>query len=468
MTLLAIEGLRVGDGLVDDVSLHLDRGQRLGLIGESGSGKSLTALSVMGLHDLPVAGSIRFDGQELVGLADQRHRRLRGERMAMVFQEPMSALDPLMTVGRQLRLAGGSPEMLEKVLLPASAARRYPFELSGGQRQRVLIAMAMARTPDLLICDEPTTALDATTQAEVLDLIDALAAEHGTAVLFITHDLRVAQRMCSQIAVLRDGAIVEAGEHVLDNPQHPYTQQLVGASRLPAGDAAPTRQDPVIALESVTKSFGGAAAVEGVDLAVPRGGRVGVVGGSGSGKTTVLKLIAGLERPDSGSVRVDGRVQMVFQDPQGSLNPRLTVGRSIAEGGAGPEEVARVLEQVGLKASDASRYPHEFSGGQRQRISIARAVVGRPDIVLADEAVSALDVSVRRQVLDLFDSLIDAYDLTVVFISHDLSVIRYLCPTVVVMRDGRVVEAGPTAEVWENPQHDYTRELLAAVEDSSM
>ena len=470
MTILSVTDLRVGDGLLDGITFTVGRGERVGLIGESGSGKSLTALSIMGLlpRGLSAAGSVVLDGQELVGLSDRRMRPLRGKVVSMVFQEPMTALDPLMTVGRQVAEAADRDDvsdLFERVSLDPARMNAYPHELSGGQRQRVLIAMAIAQDPDLLICDEPTTALDVTVQDQVLDLLDHLVNELGVSLLFITHDLGVINRMCRRVLVMSEGSVVESGEteQVLRAPSHPYTQRLVAAS-LP-GEPAEVREvgAPVLTLQGATREYGTTKALDDVSLVVHRGERLGVVGGSGSGKTTLLRMFAGLDVPTSGSVLIDAGVQVVFQDPQSSLNPRLRVGRSVAEGGGDRARVSEVLAEVGLPADAADRYPHQFSGGQRQRISIARAVAGKPEVLLADEPVSALDVSVRAQVLELLDELVDEYGLTLVFISHDLSVVREVCSTVAVMCEGRIVEHGPTEEVWANPQHEYTKSLLAAI-----
>lgn len=470
MTILSVTDLRVGDGLLDGITFTVGRGERVGLIGESGSGKSLTALSIMGLlpRGLSAAGSVVLDGQELVGLSDRRMRPLRGKVVSMVFQEPMTALDPLMTVGRQVAEAADRDDvsdLFERVSLDPARMNAYPHELSGGQRQRVLIAMAIAQDPDLLICDEPTTALDVTVQDQVLDLLDHLVDELGVSLLFITHDLGVINRMCRRVLVMSEGSVVESGEteQVLRAPSHPYTQRLVAAS-LP-GEPAEVREvgAPVLTLQGATREYGTTKALDDVSLVVHRGERLGVVGGSGSGKTTLLRMFAGLDVPTSGSVLIDAGVQVVFQDPQSSLNPRLRVGRSVAEGGGDRARVSEVLAEVGLPADAADRYPHQFSGGQRQRISIARAVAGKPEVLLADEPVSALDVSVRAQVLELLDELVDEYGLTLVFISHDLSVVREVCSTVAVMCEGRIVEHGPTEKVWANPQHEYTKSLLAAI-----
>ncbi|WP_293770475.1 ABC transporter ATP-binding protein [uncultured Corynebacterium sp.] len=471
--MLKLTDLTVSAGsteLVHPLSFTIEPGQRVGLIGESGSGKSLTALAIMGLlaPSLTVSGSIELDGTEIVGLRDRQMRPLRGTKVAMIFQEPMSALDPLMTIEKQLAYAGATRDALADVDLDPALARRYPHQLSGGQRQRVMIAMAMAREPELLICDEPTTALDATTQDGVLSLIERLAEEHGTALLFISHDLRVVTRMCPEVLVLEKGRLVEHGptEQILSAPQHEYTRRLVAAS-LPGAPAAPGEKgNPVIALDGVTKTFAGTAALTDVSLTVARGERLGLVGGSGSGKTTLLKLIAGLDSPTSGTVDVAGRVQMVFQDPAGSLNPRLPIWKSVREPAprATRADIARTLEEVGIPADALDRYPHEFSGGQRQRISIARALIGEPDILLADEAVSALDVSVRATILELLNSLVEARGLTLVFVTHDLAVMRHLCSSIAVVSHGKLVDAGATEDVLAHPTTDYTRRLIAAAE----
>lgn len=465
--MLSVQDLCIRTGketIVGPLSFSIEPGQRLGIIGESGSGKSLTALAIMGLlpKNLHAEGSIELGGRELVGLRDRQVRKLRGADMAMVFQEPMSALDPLMRVSKQLCYAGASAEVLNEVGLDAALASRFPHELSGGQRQRVMIAMAMARNPKLLICDEPTTALDATTQNGILDLIMELTQRHNTALLFISHDLRVIRRMCPETLVMQDGQIVESGA-ALDNPQHPYTKHLIAASQPKPTAPEPKLGEVVISLDHVTKAYGSTTALSDVSLEVRKGERIGVVGSSGSGKTTLLKLITGLEQPTSGSVQVEGRVQMVFQDPQGSLNPRMPIWKTVAEGSPTPvtrAEIAKVLAEVGIDEDALDRFPHEFSGGQRQRISIARAVIGNPDILLADEAVSALDVSVRAQVLELLERLVESYGLTLVFISHDLGVVKQVCSSLTVIYHGELVERG----VWSAPQHPYTKSLLEAAQ----
>ena len=483
MSLLHVDDLTVTatgstTALLGPINIELAAGEKLGIIGESGSGKSLTALSIMGLlpDGVRANGSVTVDGTEVIGARDARIRPLRGSTMAMVFQEPMSALDPLMRIGTQLSQAGvrDCAAALDEVDLAADVASRFPHQLSGGQRQRVLIPMAMAGRPDLLICDEPTTALDATTQDGVLRVIERVTKAHGTALIFITHDLGVIRRMCPNVLVMHQGAVVESGptERVLSQPEHPYTRTLIASSRPPELSLSPaTAEDALVTLRRVSKVHGTHAALDGIDLRVHHGERLGIVGGSGSGKTSLLKLIAGLDQPTSGDIDVRGRVQMVFQDPQGSLNPRLKIWKSIAEaipGNLGKADkrarAAAALEEVGLPAESLDRFPHEFSGGQRQRISIARALCGEPDILLADEAVSALDMSVRAQVLELLAGIIAKRKLTLLFVTHDLAVVRHLCDSVAVLERGRLIEHGATDSVWASPSTDYTRRLIAAAD----
>ncbi|WP_408927751.1 ATP-binding cassette domain-containing protein [Corynebacterium tuberculostearicum] len=483
MSLLHVDDLTVTatgstTALLGPINIELAAGEKLGIIGESGSGKSLTALSIMGLlpDGVRTSGSVTVDGTEVIGARDARIRPLRGSTMAMVFQEPMSALDPLMRIGTQLSQAGvrDCAAALDEVDLAADVASRFPHQLSGGQRQRVLIAMAMAGRPDLLICDEPTTALDATTQDGVLRVIERVTKAHGTALIFITHDLGVIRRMCPNVLVMHQGAVVESGatERVLAQPEHPYTRTLIASSWPPEFSLSPaTADDALVTLRGVSKVHGTHAALDGIDLRVHHGERLGIVGGSGSGKTSLLKLIAGLDQPTSGDIDVRGRVQMVFQDPQGSLNPRLKVWKSIAEAIPGSPSkadkrarAAAALEEVGLPADSLDRFPHEFSGGQRQRISIARALCGEPDILLADEAVSALDMSVRAQVLELLAGVIAKRKLTLLFVTHDLAVVRHLCDSVAVLDRGRLIEHGATDSIWSSPSTDYTRRLIAAAD----
>ena len=504
---------------VDNVSYDLSAGEILCVVGESGSGKSMTANAVMGLLPTGVhasRGRALFDGQDLLAMDEISHRALRGRRIGMIFQEPMTALNPLMRVGEQIAEvfeAHGllTPRtrkekalaLLEEVRLPdpEAALRAYPFELSGGQRQRVMIAMALALEPELLIADEPTTALDVTTQAQILHLVKDLQQRHGMAVMFITHDFGVVAEIADRVCVMREGKIVEMGSarEVLDNPQHEYTRALIEA--IP-GDAVPPSRDeaqakPLLSvkgLDKVYRSSGGwfqpkreVVALEGIDFTVDKGETLGVVGESGSGKSTLGRCIVGLNTPDSGEIRLNDvdlralegrelrehrrRIQMVFQDPYASLNPRIRVGMAIAQGpianGVAKAEAMKqareLLATVGLDASAAERYPHEFSGGQRQRIGIARALALNPELIVADEAVSALDVSIQAQVLKLLDTLKKEFELSLLFITHDLRVAAQICDRLIVMQKGRIVEHGSATEIFLSPQHAYTRELLAAI-----
>ena len=519
--LLAVRGLelRIGaQALLADLNFEVAPGEVLGLIGESGSGKSLTALAVAGL--LPdgarSAGSVVFEGEELQGAPERALCRVRGRGIGIVFQEPATALNPLMTIGEQVaetaRVHGCSAAdararaaaTLERVGLPASAVAldRYPHELSGGQRQRVAIALAVALAPRLLIADEPTTALDVTTQAQILALLAGLAAQDRMALILISHDLAVVAGVASRIAILQSGRIVEQGPTlgVLRAPAHPYTRALVrdftpppAVARAASGAAPLLEADGLVREYRAPRSrfFGRAPrrrAVDGVSLAVAPGERVGLVGESGSGKSTLVRALLGLEAPEAGTIRIDGeslagasaattrrlrrQVQVVFQDPYGSLNPRHRVGQIVAEplgllaaplGAVECERrVAAALADVGLAAADARRRPHEFSGGERQRIAIARALVVEPRLVILDEAVSALDASLRTQILALLLRLSAARGLAYLFVSHDLGVVRAVTDRTLVMRAGRIVEQGPTAEVLDSPRHPYTRELVAA------
>ncbi|WP_017589653.1 dipeptide ABC transporter ATP-binding protein [Nocardiopsis ganjiahuensis] len=553
--LVTVTGLRVDAGpdrLVHPLDLTIRAGERVGLIGESGSGKTLTALSLIGLlpDELRHGGTValRDSSDDLLNAPERELCGLRGRRISMVFQEPMTALNPLMQVGKQVsevltqhRTLPNRREVRERVLGllesvrlpdPERLLRAYPHQLSGGQRQRIMLAMAFANDPDLLICDEPTTALDVTVQRQVLDLLDEAVRSRGTSLLFVSHDLAVVARTCDRVLVMQHGRVVESGSvtDVLTAPRHDYTKQLLAASRLEptaggarrgagsppetgsgAGAGAPTGSEgpagterpagaaelseaaePLIRVSGLHRTHRSRRrtvhALKNVDLQVRAGDRIGIVGESGSGKTTLLKILAGLDRPTSGSVSVCGvdvaraskrsmrrlreQLQTVFQDPMGSLDPRMTVreiveepliGHSGARSGRERRELtARSLESVGIPASAAERYPHQFSGGQRQRISIARALVTDPDVLVADEPVSALDVSVQAQVLALLNRLVDERGLTLLMVSHDLAVVRHLCDRIVVMRHGEVVEAGPAERVYGAPEDDYTRALLEA------
>ena len=502
---------------VDRVSLRVAPGEILCLVGESGSGKSVTAQAIMGL--LPkgqleaVGGRIRLEGESLLDAQPARLRALRGSRMAMIFQEPMTALNPVIRCGRQidevltchLRLsaterAARIRRVLEEVRLPdpERIAAAYPHELSGGQRQRIMIAMALVLEPALLIADEPTTALDVTTQAQILKLIADLQDRHGTGVLFITHDFGVVAEIADRVAVMQRGRLVEEGprDRVLRRPEHPYTRMLIQAvPALEPRHRTVRGGPPVLRTEGLGKAYvsGGwfgrrrsVRAAEGVTLTVRKGETLGIVGESGSGKSTVARCIARLTDPTEGEVwlgqdpigRLERRrlrphrrrVQVVFQDPYRSLNPRRTVGQSIVEGPVNfgmPREEARarareLVRLVRLEPSALDRYPHQFSGGQRQRLCIARALAMEPELLIADEAVSALDVSVQAQVLDLLDEIRERLELAVLFITHDLRVAAQICDRVAVMQAGKVVEEGPAAAVLTAPTHTYTRALLEA------
>ncbi|MBP7241161.1 ABC transporter ATP-binding protein [Amaricoccus sp.] len=520
MNLLAVEDLSVeigGAPVLRRVSLALEPGETLGVIGESGSGKSMTALAIMGL--LP--RSARASGRALLGEVDLLARTeaemcaIRGRDVGMIFQEPMTALNPLQTIGDQVaetvrvhrrasraEAQGVARLTLERVGLPQARfpLDRFPHELSGGQRQRVGIAMAIALRPRLLIADEPTTALDVTTQAAILDLLRRLVAEDGMGLMLITHDLAVVAETASRVAVMTAGEVVERGatREVLRAPRHPYTRTLLAAAadrpmRLPR-----IARTPLLKVEGVTRDYPGARrglfgretptrAVRNVSFTLHAGESLGLVGESGCGKSTLTRAVLGLDALQGGRIVLDGeeirageamarelraRIQAVFQDPYGSFDPRWRVGRLVAEpfhvvddapgGEARTQAVAAALEAVGLAASDAGRFIHEFSGGQRQRIAIARALIIRPKLIVLDEAVSALDVRVRAQILDLLDGLSTRYGLSYLFISHDLHVVRAVTDRVLVMRAGEIVEAGPTERVFSRPTHPYTRELLAA------
>ncbi|MGZ7497147.1 ATP-binding cassette domain-containing protein [Corynebacterium sp. ZY180755] len=482
MNTVTLSGVNVA-GVVKDVSFSIAPGERVGLIGESGSGKTLTALSIMQL--INSTGDITLGDVNLATASEKQLCRIRGKRIAMVFQEPMTALDPLMTAGKQIveairihakvsRAAAKKQafQLLAKVELPEDVAARYPHELSGGQRQRVIIAMALAHSPELLICDEPTTALDVTSQKAIVELILKLVREENMGLLFITHDLGLVARTCERVMVMKQGRIVESGSimDVLSSPEHEYTASLIEAARLPEPQPSTRSDEIAVRVTNVHKQFKKVVAVDDVTLTVHKGQRLGIVGGSGSGKTTVLKMIAGLEHPTSGEITANGRMQMVFQDPMGSLNPRMTIEDIIAEAlpsglpeSEASQRIDEVLTDVGLEPSMRHRLPHEFSGGQRQRISIARALAPRPEILLADEPVSALDVSVRKKVLALLDRLVAENNLTLLFVSHDIAVVRSVCTDVVVMNQGRIVESGPVATVLSTPENDYTKTLVDAV-----
>jgi microcin C transport system ATP-binding protein len=504
---------------VRHVSFEIERGESMALVGESGSGKSVTALSIMQLLPYPTArhptGSVVFQGQELVGASEATMQRVRGDRVAMIFQEPMTSLNPLHTIEKQvnevLRVHRGlsrsaartrTLELLRLVGLPEAERRldAYPHQLSGGQRQRVMIAMALANDPDLLIADEPTTALDVTIQAQILALLRELQAKFGMALLLITHDLGVVRKMTERVCVMSAGEIVEAGvtREVFDVPRHPYTRRLLAAEPRPMARAP--RADAPVVVEAhdvrvwfpirrgvLRRTVGHVKAVDGVSVTVREGQTVGVVGESGSGKTTLGLALLRLQAAQ-GQIRFGGRdvqsmppralrplrreMQVVFQDPFGALSPRMSVAQIVGEGlgvhdvGATAAERRQLIDgalgEVGLDPALRDRYPHEFSGGQRQRIAIARALVLKPRFVVLDEPTSALDMSVQAQVVDLLRELQARHRLAYLFISHDLKVVRAMSDEILVMRDGRVVEQGPTARVFEHPEQPYTRALMAA------
>ena len=523
MTLLRVKNLTVGfrqDGAVSPavrgVSFDVHKGETVALVGESGSGKSVTALSTVQLLDenAQMGGSITYGGVEMVGASEPDLRAVRGNDISFIFQEPMTSLNPLHTIERQLTesielhqgLRGAQVktkiiELLNQVGIRDAQSRlgAYPHQLSGGQRQRVMIAMALSNGPELLIADEPTTALDVTIQAQILDLLADLKRSVGMSMLFITHDLTIVRKIADRVCVMKDGEIVETGPtaEIFDHPQHPYTQMLLSAES--AGVPAPVPAGAPVVVETeklkiwfpihqglLKRTVGHVKAVNDATLSVRAGETVGVVGESGSGKTTlalaIMRLIRsegritfqgddihGLNQKQMRPLR--GDIQIVFQDPYGSLSPRMTVAEIIAEGlsihGLEPgkdrrEMVAEIMGEVGLDPSMMDRYPHEFSGGQRQRIAIARAMILRPKLLVLDEPTSALDMTGQVQIVELLRDLQVKYGLAYLFISHDLKVVRALSHKVMVMKQGDVVEAGDAADIFENPKTDYTRALMAA------
>ena len=515
MALLKADALTVRfdeTAVLDAVTFEIGKGQRFGVIGESGSGKTMTALAIMGLlpEDAALSGTLIFDGAPLP--ADEEARaRLRGKRIAMVFQEPMTSLNPLEKAGAQvaeaMQLAGqaqgdvrGEVERLfvEVGLEPGHAAR-YPHELSGGQRQRVMIAMALAGKPDLLICDEPTSALDLITQRTVIDLIDRICTDRDMALMFISHDLKAVAALCTKIMVIRHGKVVEMGDKldVLGHPRHEYTKLLLAAGRHRARTLmrAPISGD-ILVVRNLTRRFRQPdisifeprpplVALDDVSFSIRSGESLALVGPSGSGKSTLARIIAGLDRATKGELEFDHQVyhgtdlprmlrrdiSLVFQDPFGSFNPRLTIGESVAEPlrleqGAEVDELGRriveVVQAVGLSPDMLDRFPHEFSGGQRQRFAIARALITRPRLVVLDEPVSALDVSVRGEVLVLLNRLRADYGLTFLVISHDLDMVRIVADRVMVLDKGRIIETGTPAQLLDKPQATLTKELIAA------
>jgi len=504
---------------VDRISFDIAKGETVALVGESGSGKSVSALSAVKLLPYPAAshpsGEIRFKGEEVLTADDAALRRMRGNEISMIFQEPMTSLNPLHPVEKQiaevLKIHRGMSdtaararvlELLDQVGIrdPETRLKSYPHQLSGGQRQRVMIAMALANEPDLLIADEPTTALDVTVQAQILKLLKDIQRDAGMAMLFITHDLGIVRKMADRVCVMTKGKIVEQGpvERIFDAPEHPYTKHLLAAE--PKGTPPQTDTDKPIVVEAkdikvwfpvkrglLRRTVDHIKAVDGIDLTVREGQTLGIVGESGSGKTTLglalLRMMSSTGKIRFGTRDIDTLswkdmrplrrdMQVVFQDPFGSLSPRMSVADIVGEGlevhfpsisrDERDAKVAAALEEVGLDATTRFRYPHEFSGGQRQRISIARAMVLEPKFVMLDEPTSALDMSVQAQVVDLLRDLQKRHDLAYLFISHDLKVVRALANEVAVMKAGKVVEAGPSAEIFDAPKTDYTKALMAA------
>ena len=521
--LLQVKDLTVGfrqDGqlsqAVRGVSFSVDRGETVALVGESGSGKSVSALSTVSLlgDSAEVSGSVTYDGQEMIGASENLLRKVRGNDISFIFQEPMTSLNPLHTIEKQLGeslalhqgIAGSKArarilELLDKVGIRDAESRlgAYPHQLSGGQRQRVMIAMALANQPDILIADEPTTALDVTIQAQILDLLAGLKKTERMGLLFITHDLGIVRRIADRVCVMQNGEIVETGPtaRIFSNPQHPYTRKLLSAE--PTGQPAPVPVDAPLIAETqhlkvwfpitaglLRRTVGHVKAVNDATFQIRAGETVGIVGESGSGKTTLALAIMRLIASEGGIVymgqdirgwkvrelrRLRKDMQIVFQDPYGSLSPRMTAAQIIAEGLAihgvedGRDErhvVAEVMAEVGLDPLSMDRYPHEFSGGQRQRIAIARAMVLRPKLVVLDEPTSALDMTVQVQIVELLRGLQKKYGLAFLFISHDLKVVRAMSHTVLVMKRGDVVEQGSADDLFERPRSEYTRTLLQA------
>jgi oligopeptide transport system ATP-binding protein len=523
-TILSVDKLNVRfrtlDGMVEAVKgidMEVKAGETVAVVGESGSGKSQTMMAAMRLlaSNGEATGTIAYRGANLLGMSKAELNDIRGRKITMIFQEPMTSLDPLYTIGSQLiepimrhRNLGGEEayqeavRMLKLVRIPDAERRMkaYPYEMSGGQRQRVMIAMAIANDPDLLIADEPTTALDVTIQAEILSLMTDLRNRIGMSMIFITHDLNIVRRIADRVYVMRLGEVVEEGDTraIFSNPKHPYTRALLAAE--PSGHKDPVARTVPKVLDGtdmrVTFKIGGGflagepiylKAVDRVSVTLRRGQTIGIVGESGSGKSTLARALLKL-LPSEGSIHFDGRniekldsqqmrplrrqLQIVFQDPFGSLSPRLTAGQIVTEGLLVHEpsmslkerdrRAALAFSEVGLDPANRNRYPHEFSGGQRQRIAIARAIILKPKVVVLDEPTSALDRQVQKQIVDLLRDLQEAHDLSYLFISHDLAVVRAMADHIMVMKDGRMVEQGSPEEIFDHPREDYTRRLMAA------
>ena len=516
---VALPGNAERNNAIENLSFDVHAREILCVVGESGSGKSITSLATMGLlpPNLKVSsGEIIFEGRDILKLASKARNTMRGRQMAMIFQEPMTALNPSHRVGDQIEevfrihseISGSEQRkrtlsLLHEVQLPEPERiyRSYPHQLSGGQRQRIMIAMALAMDPQLLIADEPTTALDVTTQARILQLLKQLNAKHNAGIMLITHDFSVVAEVADRVVVMRHGVIVEQGtaNAVLNNPQHPYTRALIDA--VPRSSSAQENAigapDPLIVkVDNINKTFSTSAgmfksnrtvaAVQNVSFEVRRGKTLGIVGESGSGKTTLVRCLMRLVDPDSGSINIDGvdfaalprselrehrkLIQIVFQDPYGSLNPRRTIGKQLVQGAINfgiPhqqawERVYELLDIVRMPRDSVQRFPDQFSGGQRQRLCIARALAVNPKVLIADEAVSALDVSIQREVLKLINDIRDRLGLTVIFITHDLRVAAQICDEILVMQEGKVVERGGVGQMFSSPSHEYTRSLLAA------
>lgn len=494
---------------VRNVSFHLDRGETLAILGESGSGKSVSASAIMDLIDAPPgeisSGEVHFDGFNLLQATSEERRLINGNRIAMIFQDPLSHLNPVYTVGWQIEemmTAHGTPktearartlDLMQRVGIPEADAKidAYPHQFSGGQRQRIMIAIALALKPDILIADEPTTALDVTVQAQILALLEELQAETDMGLLLITHDLGVVAETADRVVVMNAGEIVETGtaEHIYSNATHPYTKKLIAAVPGTGAMADPiAATKPLFEVNGLSKHYGAFVALEDVSFTVLPGETVAIVGESGSGKSTLAKTLLRLEEATAGEALYSGRdlitmppgelfnirreVQMIFQDPTQSLNPRMSIYDIIAEAfvihpeilpkAKRRDRVAELLRHVGLEAAHMQRYPHQFSGGQRQRIAIARALALEPKLIICDEAVSALDVSIQAQVIELLVGLQDTFGLSYMFIAHDLPLVRDFAHRVVVMQEGRIVEQGPVAQIFDHPQQDYTRKLIAA------